>query len=122
MAVFINLSNHPSSRWADNQIAAAREYGEIVDIIFPEIDPTATCMEISRLADEYCERIREYSVAAVMVQGEFTFSYALIKRLTSLGIKVVAACTQRNVGEELLSDGTLVKKTVFSFCGFRAYE
>lgn len=38
--VFINCSNHPSERWSREQKQAAEGYGEIVDLPFPEVDPS----------------------------------------------------------------------------------
>ena len=38
--MFINLTNHPSATWSEEQLKAARQYGEIVDLHFPIIEPT----------------------------------------------------------------------------------
>lgn len=38
--MLLNLSNHPSSLWCDEQIKAAETlFGEIVDLPFPQVDP-----------------------------------------------------------------------------------
>ena len=37
--IFINCSNHPSRYWSREQIEAAEQYGEVVDIRFPIVDP-----------------------------------------------------------------------------------
>ncbi len=39
---FINLTNHPSTKWGADQLAAAKKYGNIVDIPFPAVDPEAS--------------------------------------------------------------------------------
>ncbi len=122
MGVFINLSNHPSSKWGEKERNAAREYGDIMDIPFPEIDPEASAEKISDLAEIYLKKIIEVDEPVVMIQGEFTFSYALIRRIREKGITAVAGCTKRKVEERVMPDGTAVKNSVFEFVGFREYE
>ncbi|MCR5609589.1 MAG: hypothetical protein K6G26_11050 [Lachnospiraceae bacterium] len=120
--VFINISNHPSSDWNEKQLAAAKLYGSIIDIPFPSIDPNSGIDEITSLAESYYQKIMTYSNAVVMVQGEFTFSYSLIKRLRKAGLKVLASCSIRRSDETLNADGTVVKKSIFEFDNFREYE
>lgn len=122
MKKFLNISNHPSGRWTERQLEAAKGYGDIIDIPFPQIEPEAGTEDIALLAEEYLRKIEPHEVSAVMVQGEFTFSYALIKRLRKMNITVVAACTKRKVEEQILPDGAVVKNSIFEFCGFREYE
>lgn len=33
--MFINLTNHPSDKWSKEQLEAARKYGEVVELVFP---------------------------------------------------------------------------------------
>ena len=79
--VFINCSNHPSAIWSKEQKQAAEAYGQIRDIDFPEVDPGWTEQEIQREADRICGEIFQYNVAAVMCQGEFTLTYAIVRNL-----------------------------------------
>lgn len=37
--MLINCSNHPSRLWGDPQKEAAKVYGEIMDIPFPQVNP-----------------------------------------------------------------------------------
>ena len=53
--MLINLTNHPFTQWCDKQLEAARTYGEIMDIPFPEVDENANEIYISALADEYLQ-------------------------------------------------------------------
>ena len=46
--MFINHTNHPSQYWSDEQLAAAHQYGEVVDIPFPLIDPALHSDEIGQ--------------------------------------------------------------------------
>ena len=117
MGVFINLSNHPHENWGEKQMAEAERYGEVIDLPFPMIDAKADEKEIDSLADQYCHAILEYQPAAVMCQGEFTFSFSLISRLLDRGITVVAACS-----ESIARENNGIKTSEFRFTRFREYR
>lgn len=120
--MLINLTNHPSVRWSDKQKAAAKVYGEIVDMPFPVIDEAGDEKYIATLADEYLNKIVNLSdtqSVVVHLMGEQTFSYALIKRLREHGITCVASTTKRIVKEEVPGKKSEV---IFQFERFRAYE
>lgn len=119
--MFINLSNHPSSLWSRQQLAAAEAYGEVVDVPFPLISPYASEEEIDALVADYRERIVAYEKPVVMLQGEFVFTYRLVKRLKEEGVLVLASCTDRKTVEKQEADGSTTKTSVFEFVGFRAY-
>ena len=121
MAIFINHTNHPLARWSAAQRAAAEEYGEIVDLPFPDIAPEWDEAAVARLADEQAERILMQSPAAVLCQGEFTYSYALIRRLVAAGIPVLAACSRRESYETPDVAGHTTRTSVFAFVRFRRY-
>lgn len=97
--MFVNFSNHPSANWSDEQMTAAHQYGEIVDVSFPLVPPDADENEILMLADEQCSRILELDPEIVMCQGEFTLAYVVVRRLKAHGVRVVAACSDRVVEE-----------------------
>ena len=118
---FINLSNHPSDKWDEKQMEAAKQYGEVMDIPFPSIPAQADENEVVRLAEQYLNRINDYPCAAVMIQGEFTFTYHLVKLLEKTGIPVLAACSERRVEEIVNPDGSVSKKVDFHFVRFRTY-
>jgi fructose-1-phosphate kinase PfkB-like protein len=119
--VFANISNHPSARWGQEQTAAANNLGgEIKDIKFPNVPPTATSEEVSRMAAELAAQVMSNDV--VMVSGEFSLTYALTKRLRNRHVSVVVACTERTVEEVVKPDGSMEKKAVFRFVNFRAVE
>ena len=119
---FINFSNHPSSHWKEEQVRAALEYGEIIDIPFPEIPANASEGDIAALAEQYAEEIACKNPAAVMCQGEFTFVYALVHRLNAIGIVCVAACSERRTVEYADENGNLKRESVFEFIRFREYN
>ena len=68
---FINLTNHSSGLWSEEQRNAAEQYGNIVDIPFPAVDPRASSEGIKAVGKEYVEIIINCDPEAVMCQGEF---------------------------------------------------
>ena len=116
--MFINLTNHPSENWSEEQLTAARKYGEIVDISFPVIEPFFTKAEVDELADITVEEIKNLDNNPVVhVMGEMTFTYAIVKRLKARGISCVASTTERLV--RMTPDGKKVSE--FKFVQFREY-
>lgn len=116
--MFINLTNHPSSGWSQEQLNAAREYGEIVDIFFPVIEPFFTKAEVDELADITVEEIKNLDNNPVVhVMGEMTFTYAIVERLKARSISCVASTTERNT--IMTPDGKKISE--FKFVQFREY-
>ena len=120
---FVNFSNHNSSKWTTAQLEAAKEYGDVIDIAFPMIDPAATKEDIALMADKAVSDILSVSPSAVMVQGETTLVFAVVKRLQERGVLCLASCTRRRSEEELqrLSAAGLTREGMFEFMGFREY-
>ena len=114
--MFLNYSNHPSNNWNIKQINEAQKYGEIVDLAFPAVDPYSDKEEIEALANNELDKILSYKPDVVLCQGEFTLSYVLINKLKENNIKVIAACSERNVVQE---DNK--KIVLFEFVKFREY-
>lgn len=121
MNYFINLSNHPSQKWCQKQLEKAAEFGEIIDLPFPNISPFCSDLEMNRTVDMYLKKIMEYDRPTVMLQGEYIFTYRLLCRLKQVGIKVVASCNERVTQEYTVENGNTVKKSEFEFIGFREY-
>ena len=119
--MFCNISNHLSSKWPEAQKSAAEALGgQVVDIAFPAVSTLATTQEISALADDLATQVADGDVA--MVQGEFTLTYALVQRLRSRGVQVVAGCSDRKTVEVFNSDGSVTKTAQFVFVCFRDFE
>ncbi len=121
MRNFINYTNHPSANWSEAQRQAAQIYGEIMDMDFPEIEPQWDEEQVASLACQQAEEIIALKPAAVLVQGEFTFSYALISLLQQAGIRVLAACSQRCTESVINEKQETIRCSVFKFVRFRQY-
>lgn len=121
--MLINLSNHPSANWGNEQTKAAEIYGRVIDLAFPAIDPAATTGQVEFLAEQYEVKVRQMlstentGAYAVHVMGELTFCFALIARLQKAGITCLASTT----GRDTVENGNGSKTSVFRFVRFRDY-
>lgn len=120
-AMLINCSNHPSRMWGPSQREAARVYGEIVDIPFPQVDPRLDEEGIRKLVGDYAARIEAVRADAVFLAGEFTFLFMLVDKLLKDGENVICACAKRETKEILRPNGVTEKQAVFVFERFRKY-
>lgn len=121
--MLVNLSNHPSKYWEKSQTdAAVGDYGEIIDIDFPQIDPEWDNNKVKELAKEHYNKILLTLTNfagmhnAVHLMGETVFCFILANMLKKAGINCVASTTRRNVNED-----NSVKTSVFEFVKFRNY-
>lgn len=117
--MFINLTNHPSEKWSEEQRNAACKYGEVVDMSFPIIEPTFTKEDILHFVKVYLEMIEGImdDNTVVHVMGEMTFTYNIVYALKSLGIPCLASTTERNT--TMTPDGKKISE--FKFVQFREY-
>lgn len=121
MGVFVNFSNHPSSKWGPKQIAEAQKYGEVVDIAFPKLNADLSEEDIEAIGNEIVEEIVSLNPTAVMCQGEFTLTHYVVARLSGRGISCLSACSERISQEIINADGTVSKVAIFEFVRFREY-
>ena len=121
MGIFINHTNHPSASWSDEQRQAALAYGEIMDIPFPSIAADLDESQVQVMAEKALGQMLPLEPSAVLVQGECTYSYALIKLLQEAGITVLAACSERQTVTTVNAKQETVRQSVFSFVQFRSY-
>lgn len=118
--LFLNVSNHPTSGWGEEQLTAAKAYGEVEDFSFPSVSATASSEEVKALAESVANDIianNPDTELTVHVMGEMTFTFALVSKLKSHGIRCVASCTDRQA--ENLGNGD--KLSHFHFAQFREY-
>jgi hypothetical protein len=122
--MLLNLSNHPSDLWDENQLKAATDnFGKVADLPFPEISPEADSASIEGLARHYCKKVLNLlssssdAHSAVHLMGEMTFSYCLTGFLQQAGVRCVASTTVRKV----LNNQNGQKTVNFEFRKFRDY-
>jgi len=129
MKKFINISNHPSTGWSEEQKRDAlhnRDWDveEIVDFQFPHIDPSMEAEEINRMAADFLEMLDDGEGLLdpgniFHMMGEMTFVFDLVRQLDRMGFPCVASTTERIV--EMAASGE-VKRSHFRFVRFRAYN
>lgn len=121
--MFINLSNHPSKLWDENQLQAAAIFGQLVDLPFPNISPQANQQELEIETNRYLAKIltlknaNEHEPCVVHLMGELTFCFSLLVKLQQVGITCVASTTKRQTSTT--QDGRKVSQ--FQFVQFREY-
>lgn len=120
--ILLNLTNHPHSLWDESQLQAASQYGECVDMPFPQIDAEADEAYIDELTDEYLQKIKDYATeqqaeVTVHLMGELTFSFALVEKLKNAGIACISSTSVRDSKD--LGNGQ--KEITFKFVRFRNY-
>lgn len=121
--MLINLSNHPSPAWPENQMKAACElFSLVTDLPFPQIEPGISRAEMEQLVLSYGNQcLQQIADAgpgnhAVHLMGEMVFTTALASWLLRRNVRCVASATRRITrtnGNEQIS--------VFEFAGFRDY-
>jgi hypothetical protein len=119
--MFINLSNHPTTKWEAAQInAVPKKYGSIVDLAFPNIPPKMNADDVASLAKEYFGKISQLvgtdTDNAIHLMGETVFVYILATLLLKSGFDVMASTTERIVSYENNS-----KISIFHFIRFRQF-
>ena len=119
--MYNNFSNHQSNAWGEAQLNAAMEYGEVMDVPFPAVNPYADKGEIHKVCEEYVAQIMNLNPSCVLCQGEFCVAYGVISALKKLGVKVVAACSDRKSVDRKVGD-KVEKISTFTFVQFREYE
>ena len=119
--IFINHTNHASTQWSQEQRTAAKKYGEIIDLSFPNISADWNEEKISQFVEINAKKIIEMNPAAVLCQGEYNYTYAMINYLKQNNIVVLAAASERVVDEKVQLDGTTQKISSFKFVQFRQY-
>lgn len=119
--MFVNVSNHPSELWLDDQKKSAMQYGEVVDLAFPLIYKGYDSIKYDELVESYYERIMDLCPDVVMVQGEFVFTHRLVNTLKKSGVKVVAARSERSSLEYKDENGVIHKQSTFEFIDFVEY-
>lgn len=115
---FLNISNHPSSKWCEGQNLATKRLGgeAIIDVKFPNV---ATWWDAEGMAEVAQEILANYdldNVTGAMVAGEPIMCIAFVRCLQAAGITCYSAASDRVV-EEI--DGAKISR--FAFMRFREW-
>jgi len=119
--LLINHTNHPSDKWSDKQKQAAEIFGGVEDVPFPVVSAKYTEYEIKKLVEAQASLIICKHPQAVLCQGEYSYTYAMITKLKTMGIKVIAACSSRVTLEYVDADQYTHRESQFEFIQFREY-
>ena len=119
--IFVNHTNHASSKWSAEQKAAAETFGRIVDLPFPEVPPNFSAEEVRQMVLKNLQEILKFAPVAVLCQGEFSYTVAMVEALKKNSIPVMAATSERVVSEIVEEDGSTKRISIFQFVRFRLY-
>ncbi len=139
--MLINATSKEHSLWSEEQLSAARDFGEIVDMMLPGVSPEADEAEVDRIAflvvrrisgklgnagadrseNETGEELSGETKNGVLCQGDFTLVYRVVELLKKEGITVMAPTYKRVTKPTLRPDGTTIPGFTFSFVRFREY-
>lgn len=113
----VNISNHPSDKWSEDQKVG---FEKIIDIVFPGISLQDN---VEIIADDIYTKIHDGLKlmpwdAAIMVQGQHVATFAIVACLLNAGYKVLSAYTKRIVTDN--PDGS--KTSIFRFGGYQEYR
>ena len=64
--MFINISNHPSDKWSEEMIEAAQQYGQVIDIAFPNVGANWDETKVSEVATKFMEQILKFENPIIM--------------------------------------------------------
>jgi len=128
---FVNLSNHPSEGWSEEQKAEARLLGDghIIDMPFPAVPPDDGPLEVDMIADQVMQQLHGKIAnhdAYIMVQGESTLTTALVavmqfaSRADRRWGKITPVAATQNRVVETNEDGSTTRPR-FEFVQFRLY-
>lgn len=119
--VFVNLSNHPSADWSEEQKKAALAYGGIIDVPFPSVPSSCSDKVMQKLADKAVGAVGKAAYPArevtVHVMGEMTLTYRIVNKLKARGIRCLASTSDRVAND--LGNGEKISQ--FHFVEFREY-
>lgn len=120
--LLVNLSNHPYKDWSEDHKKAAKKYGDVQDMAFPEIDPAMKIDKIKKeiaaaQIDEIKNMCKERRVT-VHIMGEMSYTFYVVSQLKAFGIRCICSTSERDT--EDLGGGE--KKVSFHFKRFRDYD
>jgi hypothetical protein len=116
--VLLNFSNKHTSTWSNAQLnLAKKEFGELVNLELPIIEPTMSKEEVQMIATGYIEQVFMINPKAVHIVGEGSFIVVMVQLLISFGVPCVESTFERSVGISKTSE----KEVKYTFSQFREY-
>ena len=129
MRYFVNFTNHPSSKWGEKQLSAAKQLGaEIIDLPFPAVPPEM--VDLSALAEKSIDNILFYydeegestmvrRHIALHIMGETALVNEIVMSLfqSRLDIDIYVSTTERKTVEKGSE-----KTSIFEFVQFRQIQ
>ncbi len=123
MKLLVNLSNHPSAKWQEEQKAG---WDKIIDVPFPSVSATSSTEEVIELVAQYASLLGEIANEHegwdmhLMLQGEYTFCYLLLHAIIDTNDwKIAIPTTERRSVEKVGPGGETIKTQVFDFVRWR---
>lgn len=120
--MFYNLSNHPHANWGNAQLEAARKWGDIEDVPFPEVNAQLNEQDILRVALECVKKIKMSKDDAIFVAGEYGFVFPIIDELLSQGKTVLSTASDSKKAYYTADNGTSERIIHYNFLKFIPYR
>ena len=120
--MFYNLSNHPHANWGNVQLDAARKWGDIEDVPFPEVNAQLDEQDILRAAQECVNKIKLSTGDAIFVAGEYGAVFPIIDELLNQGKTVLSTASDGKTTYRTIGNGTNERIIHFNFLKFIPYR
>ena len=120
--MFYNLSNHPHINWGNAQLEAARKWGDIEDVPFPEINAQLDEQDILRAAQECVKKIQMSKHDAILVAGEYGAVFPIIDELLNQGKTVLSTASDGKIAYHTADNGTSERIIHYNFLKFIPYR
>ena len=120
--MFYNLSNHPHVNWGNAQLEAARKWGDIEDVPFPEVNAQLDEQDILRAAQECVKKIKMSIDDAIFVAGEYGAAFPIIDELLNQGKTVLSTISDSKIVYRTADNGTSERIIHFNFLKFIPYR
>jgi len=116
--ILLNFSNKHTSTWSNSQLKLAKkQFGELVNLDFPIIEPTMSKEDVQMIATTSIEQIFILNPKAVHILGEGSFTVVIVQLLMSFGIPCVESTFEKNLGISKTGE----KEVKYTFSQFREY-
>ena len=121
------LLNHPLSEEQKADLQKGYDVSSIATLdnefkgLFSQVPADAGKEEINSIAKKFIELAEKEQAQILVVQGEPTLTFAVVKMASEKGLTCLAATTKRESKEITLPDGGVKKVNIFRHIRFREY-